>query len=1655
MVVLDKEFDYSSAEVRKVKRVQFGILGPDELKRRSVAEIKSEISFERGKPRREGPMDQRLGAIGRDFPCLTCYCNEKNCPGHFGHIELVKPMYNIGFMSVTLSVLRSVCFFCSRLLIPPDSDHLKTIRKLKNRASRLKLVAKLIGSKKECHECGHKQPTYRKEGLKFVADFPKSEDENIQKKQEIYAERLFHLCCHQVHGVFRNISDTDADILGLHPQMSRPEWLLFTLLPVPPPHVRPSIMLDATKRGEDDLTHALADIVKCNNLLRTYEEQGMAQQDIRKQVELLQFKVASYLNNELPGLPRATQGGKTGGKRPLKSISQRLKGKEGRVRGNLMGKRVDFSARTVITPDPNLWLDEVGVPRSIAMNLTYPEVVTPFNIERMRELVFNGPDTYPGAKFIERDDGFKMSLGYIANRGDVPLEVGYKVIRHLCDGDVVLFNRQPSLHKMSIMGHRVRVMPYSTFRLNLSVTSPYNADFDGDEMNMHVAETHQTRAEVHEIMKVPRCIVSPQGNSPVMGIVQDTLVGGMLFTQRDSFLTRDVVMNLLLHVGGWNSEIPMPAILKPEPLWTGKQLFSLIMPPVNLVRFSDGHEDDGSEISYGDTKVLVQNGKIISGIIDKRTVGKSAGGLIHVTWKQCGPQATADLISNIQILVNHWLLQRGFSIGIGDTIADEDTTAHVTKTIQKAKDEVKELISKAQNRDLVPLPGKTMMESFETEVNKVLNGARDKSGSSAEKSLSKTNNVKRMVSAGSKGSYINISQICACVGQQNVVGKRISYGFRRRTLPHFVLDDLGPESRGFVENSYLRGLTAAEFFFHAMGGREGLIDTAVKTAETGYIQRRLMKSMEDILVKYDGTVRNSTGTVIQFLYGEDGMDGTLVENQNLFLYGLNRKTLEKRFLLNNFDPNFGLAENAQPYLEQDIMDAARSDLHLQMLLREEFNQLVADQDILREEILKSDEMKWPLPVNIDRLLWNAKDQFKITQDSISDLHPKQIIEGVRDLIRKCVVIPHKEDDSSLDEEGKVLNRLSAEAQNNATLLFSIHLRSQLAVKVVLEEHRLSAQAFRWLLGEIENQFVHCICAPGESIGAIAAQSIGEPATQMTLNTFHFAGVSAKNVTLGVPRLNELINVAKTTKTPSLTVYLKSETAKDIELAKIVQAQLQHTTLRNVAKTVEIYFDPNPSQTVVPDDEELVSSYFDLQDEEVQVSPWLLRIELSREMLLDRKLAMKQVKDKIHESFQNDLHVMASEDNMDNLVLRIRLAEQPDKGGMDEMEEEEEDDVESEEVFLRKVGESLAGMDLSGIPAIKKVFMREVEGRKADKSSGGFVKSKEWVLDTDGVNLLAVMSHEQVDHIRTISNDITEVLTVLGIEGVRAALLNEVRNVISFDGAYVNYRHLAILVDTMTCRGHLMSVTRHGINRISTGALQRCSFEETTDILLAAAVYAEEDKLQGVTQNIMLGQLAPLGTGDFGVHLNESALTSAVVDDSAKRLSPTQYDFAFASSTPGREMFAAPATPATNLDAVGTPHYAYSPANTAVFSPTVEGSFSPTPGSPTYGGASPGGYLVHTGAESPHRAQSPSLGMQSPRYQPVSPGRFAVASPAVGYSPTSPTYTAVSPGPAGNAYSPTSPRAGIASPGHAASYSPTSPSYSPTSPSFSPASPSYA
>lgn len=750
-----------------------------------------------------------------------------------------------------------------------------------------------------------------------------------------------------------------------------------------------------------------------------------------------------------------------------------------------------------------------------------------------------------------------------------------------------------------------------------------------------------------------------------MGIVQDTLCGIRKMTLRSTFMDRDFVQNILLWVPGWDGVLPPPAIIKPKPLWTGKQLVSMVIPKgINYFR-QDGSKPDPHSVN--DAGVLIEDGEILYGIIEKKAVGASSGGIIHIIFKERGPEICRDFVGGVQKVVNYWLLHNGFSIGIGDTVPDPGTAQNIVNFVLEAKEKVKETIDMAHLDGLEAEPGMTIRESFENKVSNFLNDARDKAGKSAQESYKDDNNVKQMVVAGSKGSFINIAQMSAVVGQQIVEGKRVPFGFKFRTLPHFTKDDYSPEARGFVENSYLRGLTPQEFYFHAMGGREGLIDTAVKTAETGYIQRRLVKALEDVSVTYDGTVRNSLGDVVQFVYGEDGMDGASVENQKIETISMSHARFESTYRVDMTDPEWTFKKGTlQVGLDEGTVE-------VQALLDEEYQQLCDDREVLRSFIVRNGDPTKALPVNLRRIIQNAQQIFHIEASKPSDLPPADIVQAVKELAERLIVVRGKQD------------RLTMDAQENATLLFKCLLRSNFASKRVLEEHHLNKEAFEWVLGEVEARFNQSVAHPGEMCGVIAAQSIGEPATQMTLNTFHYAGVSSKNVTLGVPRLKEIINVARNIKTPSLTVYLEPEYSRSQISAKKIQSILPHATLKTVTAATEIFYDPNVETTLIEDDRDFVHAFFEIPDPEIEQnihrqSPWLLRLELDRRRMVDKDYTMAFVAAKIQAVFESDLFVLPSEDLAEKLVIRCRALQELDKETADEDEESEI----PEDVFLKQI-----------------------------------------------------------------------------------------------------------------------------------------------------------------------------------------------------------------------------------------------------------------------------------------------------------------------------------------------------------------------------------
>jgi len=1645
----DLNVPFSTAEYKRVKAVKFTVLDPETIVGYSVAEINTVDVYKDGIPIHGGVNDPRLGPVDVRSTCETCGEGLKLCPGHWGHVTLAKPMFHWGFLKATHNVMRSVCYYCSRLLADPKDHRVINAMMIRDSKKRLQAVMLCCRNKKRCAVvvdaeeeaelgmaemddetnpskkfaggCGYLQPHYAVVNTVMMISFPEGGEEEAaggDRKRPMAAEEALT--------ILRRISDKDVVRMGFNLKENHPKNLIITHMAIPPPHVRPTISFGA-QRSEDDCTAKLMDIIKTNKMLQTQVEAGAGEHIIGEFSKLLQYHIYTLSDNAIIGIPQAV----TKSKRPLNSIRSRLKSKEGRLRGNLMGKRVDFCARSVIGGDPNANTEQVFVPRSVALNLTFPERVTPHNIDWIKKLVANGASTWPGAKYIVREDGSRIDLRYVSDTASLEIMYGWKVERHMHDGDYVIFNRQPSLHKMSMMGHRAKVMPFSTLRFNLAVTAPYNADFDGDEMNLHLGQSHESRAEIKYMMLNPRNVVSPQGNKPVMGVVQDSLLATSKFTRRDTFMEKDLAMNLLMWLPVWDGQLPTPCILRPKEMWTGKQLFSALLPAGFSMKrdsaISSKNKKDDPDFAASDCRVVIQDGELLAGIVCKKTIGASSGSLLHLVWLDYGPESCRNFLSFLQKLVNQWLTHNGFSCGVADIIANDETLFNVEQTLKQAKAEVRNILASAQRGQLETQPGKTMYQSFEAKVNQLLNAAREDAGRIGSDSLDERNNIISMVNAGSKGSPINVAQIIACVGQQNVEGARIKYGFVDRSLPHFTKDDYGAESRGFVENSYLAGLTPQEVYMHAMGGREGVIDTACKTSETGYIQRRLVKSMETLSVRYDGTVRNGCDDVIQFLYGEDGMDGLYIEDQALDIMTFSNADFEKKFKHDYTSETYGVK-----WLPPQILSEIKSNPEWQAVLDQEYETLKGLKEMCCTEIFPDGDSKQHIPINITRLLGRAKLRAK--QEDVGNMlekyTPVEIVNKMEQLMNTLEV-------TRAIAEGDTIGR---EVEDNAKIVLNAHIRSHLGSKRILVDEGLSKQSFDWLLGEIKQRFFKSVAFPGEMVGTLAAQSVGEPATQMTLNTFHFAGVGAKNVTLGVPRLKELINVAKTVKTPSLAVFLNGDLGKDQERAKDVQSALEHSTLEKVTSFTQVFWDPDPVNTKIEEDKEWVSEYYELPDEDenpARCGPWLLRIQLSNKVMTDKKLTVREVGERILGDFQRDIDCIFTDDNAEELVLRIRLLKEVQDVNAEPLPFDPLDDKEDKDYkFLRSIEANiLKEMSLKGILGIKKVFMREDTVSKYDEKAGKFGRHKEWVLDTDGVNLEEVMQLPEVDYTRVQSNDIVEILQVLGIEGTRKALLFHIRMVISFDGSYVNYRHLGTLCDVMCHRGHLMAITRHGINRTNMGPLMKCSFEETVEILMDAAIYNETDYMRSVSENVIFGNLAPVGTGVCDLYVDDVRDK----DEESGHIGPCALD---------------QATPVLPQQKLGEYFSLASPIHTPI-------SDSPLPGQTPYGDqveddlplptgtlgdlptpeVTPGedGHVGVGAARSPFSPAAENVGVSpfsdaspgSEAGSPYSPG--SEMSPAPSRSPTSPTYT-----PAVADHSSTSPQ-----------YNPLSPTYTPRSPAYTP------
>ena len=1306
-----------------INSIKFGILSSEDVKRLSVCKITNNKMTGY-----ESVYDSRMGVLNNNELCHSCNKNTKDCPGHFGRIELNVDILHPLYFKHILYILKCICFNCHKLLISEEQLKLNGLDKYNNITMFMKIID-LCEKNDICYHCSSINN-------KIIFNTNENNYYIVNKSKEGTVKTLLSEI--DIKSIFSNIKDDDIRMLGLDPKHSHPKSFIINNLPVIPPVARPYVIIE-NMTCDDDLTIQYSEITKLNNLL---EDNDCIETKKNKIIQSLKFRIKCLFDN-------SQEKAKHSNGRPMKGIKKRISGKEGQIRNHLMGKRVDKSARSVIGPDPTLCLDEIAIPEKIANTLTYSMRINNLNIKRAHTLVNNNKIKYiirdgnrinlqyamfrKGTELMYGDIvhtknnkiiNIDSSSNYILKENDIlirnnkkvsdvvystkknfTLQIGDIIERPLEDGDIVLLNRQPTLHRGSMLAQKIKIRPYKTIRMNLAITKTFNADFDGDEMNLHVPASEETNSELRHILATKWNMISPQSSKSNIAIVQDGLLGAYLITKENIPLDKSTFFQLVQNIVDININQKL-SYLKYKTngnMFTTYNLFSIILP--NSLNYT---KTNNCNPKFPVVKIV--DGMLIEGTINKSIIGSSHNSLLQILVKEYNETTSLNFINNVQFLSYAYLLYHGFTVSISDCISTK--TTKIRNVISKCFMEAK------YNEDTIVDP-----RIREVKINASLSKARDNGMKIAKDALKNDNNFVSTVTSGSKGDYFNIAQITGLLGQQNLSGKRIPYTLNNNTraLPHYpfkITDkETEYESKGFIKNSFIHGLNPKEFWFHALTGREGITDTAMKTATSGYIQRRIIKLSEDIQIKYDSTVRNANNEIIQFQYGDDNLDAC------------------KTVIINGV----------------------------------------------------------PLICDVKRLNDNINNRYL------------QLINRHLTNEEKINILSNIKANNSLPYETKI----SSENIIKNNLLY--HLNNIVITNI---------NCVNDLKSEITQYYFNSLVQPGESVGVITGESIGERQTQMTLNTFHSAGLAISTVLTGVPRFSELLNASKEPKARMVNIYFKNNYKEISQLRDVISNNIKCIKLKTIIEDYDIFVDGNY--------EDWYEEYSILYNEYYYSQHSIgIKIVLNKELLFNNCINTSYVVNKLKEYTNNimfnDNHIHIFLDNDEN-------EEYPDYYYINDI-----------------IMPDLYNVIICGIEGVNDFFYQK------DNNNN-------WYITTDGSNLKDILLLDIIDTFNTHSNDMWEIYYIFGIEAARQFLIDEFMYVVSSDGTYINERHVKLLVDVMTQHGIISSISRYGMKKDNSGPIAKASFEQSLDNFIKSSFYSELENLNGVSSNIMCGKKANIGTG---------------------------------------------------------------------------------------------------------------------------------------------------------------------------------------------------
>tara|TARA_B100000902_G_C27322445_1_gene925659 strand:- start:2188 stop:6489 length:4302 start_codon:yes stop_codon:yes gene_type:complete len=1388
----------------RISSLQFGTLSPEETRKNSVTEITKYQSFKAdGKPIPQGLFDTKMSPTDKSERCETDLLPMDLTPGYFGRIELNVPIYNHFFIDTISEILSLICIECGNLLIPPfdseknpksmsiekiihysdklipsEKDLLSLPKKL--RIARLKKIEQKKDEDKICPICSCIQPKKYVKNLRTIDSI-----DAVYKNKDIrsiYPEYVYRL--------FKKISSKSCSILGLDYYNSNPSSLVLHNIPVCPPLCRPFIKQGNGLLSQDHITLRYEEILKSNMTIKGYLNKGQHKQRERFR-EYLAHDIATLFDNDpngiFPSLPR-------GASQPHQTFAQRLRGKEpknGRIRGNLLSRRVEMSGRSVITPDPMIDLNEIGIPKKIAKTISYPEKVNLSNRSFLEKCIENGKDVYPGALGLIRNN----TNFTIKPKPKTLLEVGDIVLRHLIDGDYVLMNRQPTLHKKSFMGHKVKIMDGYSFKLNVNVTEPYNADFDGDEMNLHCPQTISTLTEVIELAGLKNQNMSGASNSPAIAFVQDNVLAAYMMTTNQNAFSQREFMNVIARGA------PYYYGISSKNSFSGKEILSFFTP------------------NYTDTITKTVNKKDLIKIISK-------------CYHEFGEHKCFEMTGSMQKLLNEYLIHHTYSIGPKDLQRSKEIHNKVDDAASQMIKNISKRIEKIHNSQV-----NCDKDLFEQFVNEEI----AKATSISENLLYKDekSRFEPMIKSGSKGKKKNITQMKGFLGQQIVNGKRTNTGYTNRTLPHFHKYSEDISTRGFVRSSLSKGLHPFEFFFHAGGGREGLIEQALQTGQTGYIQRQMVKTLEDMTIKWSHTVNDAQNNIVQFSYGDDNATGESIQEINIRNIFCSYDQLDLKYnLLSNASK-----EHLKISIEPQIIKQIPQDTKLFEKYFEQFiemrNELIDDIINTEKESNQSNMFKVYHSINIDEKLQIIINKYKLSKTNKTDLDPTTILISYKELFERCSISQFFECD----------------------YLFKFLVYAKAGPKQLICEHRLTREAFKEFLLNLEKSYKFSRIEPGEPVGIIAAQSIGEPCTQLTLNSFHFAGAGRSQ---GVPRLKELMYLEPSGRNNSSShIYLREPHCFIEKDAQIILSEIESITIKDILKSYEFFFD---SKNV---SNEKVLHYKKLEIEtgvhETITSPWILRFEL-----------LKTKTSSLYDTWA----ILNDQDYINNPILdienyaiffRIDVEDATNANGKNRIIPLPKKGEIPMDFQISKINDivdiGILPLQINGIQNISNAKVEQFISYYRDPIVGSVIEKKKYFITANGSQLIDLFNNPAIDTQKTVSNNVLDIYETFGIEAARHILIEELSAVLK-DVGDLDIRHISLLVDRMVGTGTLLSVNMRGMDGYENGPLTKASFERITNEFINAGLRGEVENVNGMASNIITGQAPPTGTGTVSVSIDE-------------------------------------------------------------------------------------------------------------------------------------------------------------------------------------------